>query len=204
MASSSSRVPNQLRNAPKHRHQRPLFESLHFLDIRRLGREGMFPADWYGTNIYSDVGFIFPGIRSLVISRGNIKAIFFGGREQIIPVRWFKPGLGGYRPVSKCQCGRGAFRFYITRNSLRCKGCAGAIYASQACTSKARPILQAIRLKAFLQGAHGIWHRTRYRLQATQKAFQQRHGHVWHSRRIPDRALRPRQRYRHHGSLNIG
>jgi hypothetical protein len=203
---SSSKVPPQLRMAKRHRHQRPLFESLSFLDIRLLGRRNMFPPNWHGENIYENVGFIFPGIKRLTITRGNITAIFYGGKEQILPIiKWFKPGLGGYRPVSQCLCGKTAFKFYITRNSLRCKSCAGGVYASQACDSKARPALQSIRLKAYLDSARGLHSHTKHRLQATQKALQQRlpHGHVWHSRRIPDRALRPRQRYRHHGSLNI-
>src|SRR6516165_9003695 len=102
MASSSSRVSTQLRNAPRHRHRRPLFEDLRFLDIRHLGRDQIFPTDWHSTHVLENVSFKYPGIKSLTITRGNIKAIFYGGREQIIPIRWFKPGLGGYRPVSKC------------------------------------------------------------------------------------------------------
>ena len=205
MASVLSRVPKQLRNAPRHRRRRPLFEDLHFLDIRRLGREGMFPADWHSSNIYSDVGFIFPGIKALAISRSNIRVLFYGGREQIIPIRWYRPGLGGRRPASKCSCGKGTFRFYITGNRLACYRCTHAIYASRARNSDTRPFIQLRRIKAYLASATGLHSRTKHRLRATQLALQARlpARYVWHSKRIPDRALRPRQRYRHHGSMDI-
>jgi hypothetical protein len=131
--------------------------------------------------------------------------IFYGGREQTLPIRWFKPGLGGYRPVSKCQCGKGTFRFYITGNRLACYRCTHAIYASQARNSDTRPFIQLRRIKAYLASAIGLHSRTKHRLRATQMALQARlpARYVWHSKRITDRALRPRQRYRHHGMLNI-
>jgi hypothetical protein len=205
--SRSSRVPPQLQTAPRRRVQRPLFEDLHYLDIRRLGREGMFPGDWYGQNIYENVGFIFPGVKRLTLTRGNVTAIFYGGKEQVLPVKWFKPGLSQYsnRPVSKCSCGKGCFRFYIKDGRLACYRCTTAVYASQTRNSDTRAYIQLRRIRAYLSSATGLHSRTKHRLKATELAIQARlpARYVWHSKRIPDKALRPRQRYRHHGSMDV-
>jgi hypothetical protein len=200
---SRSKIPWQLK-APRRKVQRPLFEELHYIDVRHLGRQ--FPSDWYNTHIIENISFKYPGIKSLILTRKNIQVIFYGGRQgQTLPVTWFKPGLGGYRPVSKCSCGRGCFRFYLKDGRLACYRCTHAIYASQARNSDTRAYIQLRRIRAYLSSATGLHSRTKHRLKATEMAIQARlpARYVWHSKRIPDRALRPRQRYRHHGSMDI-
>jgi hypothetical protein len=84
---------------------------------------------------------------------------------------------------------------------LRCKRCVNGLYASQACDSKARPILKAIRIRNLLSIAPHKPSRIYNRLRALCIEGE------WHSKRITERILRPRQRYRLTGQAylnNIG
>jgi hypothetical protein len=194
----SNVIPWQLRISRKRKYQRPLFEDLHFLDIHGLP----FPPDWHGTNILENISLRYPGIKALTIDRANITATFFGGREQQLPIRWYKPGFGGYRPTSQCHCGRGCWRFYISNGGLHCHKCTGALYASQVVTSKARPALQQKRLTAFLISAK-LYQRTRHRLDGINASWAYRAPAIWKPRRLSDRTMRPRGRYNTRTSLHV-
>ena len=126
-------MPPQLARArrPKRHEPRQLIDTLRFLDIRTLGRRKLFPNNWHGTNVLPNVGLVYPGISSLKLTRAAITANFYGGNQQVIPIRWYSPGLGGLRPVGQCGCKRTAFRFYRINAKFVCKRCCGGIYASQ-------------------------------------------------------------------------
>jgi hypothetical protein len=185
-----------------------LIDSLPFIDIRTLGRKRLFPPDWHGTNLLPNIGFVYPGISTLKLTRGAITANFYGGNQQIIPIRWYSPGLGGLRPIGQCGCKRTAFRFYRVNGRLVCKRCCGGIYASQTRNSNTRSLLQAERIRRFVNPLSEIgkpfpkkpvnmfW-QTYYRLRAQCLSLESRlRRKRWHSKRITDLTLRPRQRYR--------
>src|SRR5262245_45137359 len=67
-------------------------------------------------------------------------------------------GLNRPRPLFICNCGRGVTKVYFNYGSLKCRRCANAIYASQTCSKRLRPILQAQRTHIFLKLKTGIPH----------------------------------------------
>jgi hypothetical protein len=108
-------------------------------------------------------------VNSLVISLQSIEANHLSGYTQLIPLRWIRTGFGGNsrpRPLFTCQCGRRLTKLYLYGGHLACKQCHGAIHASQACSKRLRPILQAQRLKTFLELKSGMSQRNRQRLKA--------------------------------------
>src|SRR5262245_59969296 len=145
-------MPPQLARArrPRRREPRPLIDSLPFLDIRTLGRKRLFPSDYYGTNVLPNIGFVYPGISSLKLTRAAITASFYGGNQQTIQIRWYSAGLGGLRPVGQCGCKKSAFRFYRIGARLCCKRCCGGMYASQTRNAVTRSLLQAERIRRFI------------------------------------------------------
>jgi hypothetical protein len=191
--------PWQLRiKRPKRRTPRPLIDSLHYLDIRSLGRRKQFPGNWHDDRSY-DVGLIIPGIRELSLTRGRIVVIYYGNApQQIIPVKWYRPGFGGYRPIGKCGCGRTAFRFYKLGSRLVCYRCTNGRYATQVGCSKSRPHIQSRRLQNLLSSLPtGLWGTTHKRLWAQYHALKPRG--TYKSRLLTERILRPRSRYRLRG-----
>src|SRR5262249_14871364 len=98
---------------------------------------------------------------------------------------------------------------YFKYGSLKCRRCADAIYASQTCSKRLRPILQAQRAHLFLKLKTGMWKRTRHRPKARittavrQELKSKRLAH--HSIQIPPTitalavlciGVRPRMRWR--------
>jgi hypothetical protein len=152
-----------------------------------------------------------------VLTRAKVVIQLYGGTEHVIAVRWFKPGLGGLRPVGKCpHCQRSAFRLYRIYNRLHCKKCCNGIYASQARNSDTRGYIRAMRLRNFVgnfssvrarfpeRPAH-MRSRTYNRLRAQCLALEERlPRRPWRSKRISERTLRPRQRYRSWSVTNMG
>jgi len=208
-------MPWQLARArrPKRR-DRPLIDSLPFVDIRTLGRKKLFPPDYDGTNVMPNIGLVYPGISSLKLTRGAITATFYGGNQQIIPIRWYRPGPGGLRPIGQCGCKRTAFRFYRINAKLVCRRCCGGIYASQTRNADTRPLLQAERIRRFINPLSGIgqpfpkkpanmfW-RTYYRLRAQCLSLDAHTRRKHRSKRVTDLTLRPRQRYRTWAMANM-
>lgn len=209
-------MPPQLARArrPKRHEPRQLIDTLRFLDIRTLGRRKLFPNNWHGTNVLPNVGLVYPGISTLKLTRGAITANFYGGNQQVIPIRWYSPGLGGLCPIGQCGCKRTAFRFYRINAKLVCKRCCGGIYASQTRNADTRPLLQAERIRRFIHPLSEIgqpfpkkpvnmfW-QTYNRLRVQCLSLESRLPRKYHSKRITDLTLRPRQRYRTWAMANM-
>src|SRR5262249_10189069 len=139
---------------------------------RTLGRKKLFPNNWFDVFHY-DIGFLAPGLKELVLSRKQAVIRYYGASDQIIQVRWYKPGFGGYRPVGVCQCGRTAFRFYKLHQKLYCKKCCGGLYASQAGDTTSRPHIALTRLKSFISSLpKRTFAQTYRRLEAKHKALE--------------------------------
>ena len=191
-------MPWQLARAkrPKRSEPRPLVEELPRLDIDDLCRWNVFPTqhEWHKAH-YLEAPFRFPFLKSLVISLDAIEASHHPGYNQIIPLHWIRTGFGGNnrpRPMFSCtNCGRAVRRLYCKYASLKCRRCADAIYASQACNQDKRPALQTHRIKQFLRFKPLLWHRTRKRLQARMNAFETKPM----PKRITDRAMLPQLNY---------
>jgi hypothetical protein len=64
------------------------------------------------------------------------------------------------------ECGRPTIKLYFRHLHLAWRQCWNVVYSSQACSKRLRPILQAQRLKTFLQLKTGMWKSTRQRLKA--------------------------------------
>jgi|SRR6516165_2211956 hypothetical protein len=207
--SNQSRVvrdgrPWQLRGPrPRRRTPRVLIDNLTYVDIRSLGRRKQFPPNWHDVYSY-DTGLLYPGIKTIRTTRAKIAIEFYGGTNQTIPVKWYRPGFGGHRAVGKCQCGRSAFRFYKLHSRLVCKRCTGGLYASQRRNSDSRAYISLARLKTFMHGLPKGTHAQTYtRLEQQKEQLQARlpRGYVWHrSKYISENILRARQRYRVQGN----
>jgi hypothetical protein len=163
-------MPPQLARAkrPKRAEPRPIAETLARIDIADLCRWNVFPTQ-YHVDHYLEMPFRYGFLKSLVISLQNIEFNHVSGYNQIVPLRWCKTGFGrniGRRPLFICRCGYSVAKLYFTYGSLKCRRCAKAIYASQVCGKRTRPILKAIRLHSFIRRKTGIWKSTRQRLQS--------------------------------------
>jgi hypothetical protein len=188
--------PWQLRGPrPRRRVPRPLIDELPFVDVRGLGRRRQFPPNWHDTNIF-DVGFLHPGIKSLRLTRASITVTYYGNApQQIIKLKWYKPGFGGYRPVGQCGCGRTAFRLYKVSSKLVCYRCTKGRYATQVGYSRSRPHIQARRLENLISGLpRGLWGTTHKRLWSQYHALKPQG--TYKSKLITERVLQPRSRYR--------
>ena len=164
-------APWQLRNAkrrPKKYGPRPIIEQLERIDIADLCRLNVFPRNWHTSN-YLEMPFRYPFLRNLVISLETIEANHFSGYIQSILLRWVRTGFGGSvrrRPLFICQCGKSVRRVYFNHGFLACRRCHDATYASRVCSKRQRPILKAIRLKAFLSLKSYMSQSNRNRLKA--------------------------------------
>ena len=166
-------APWQLRYAkrrPKRFGPRPIVEQLRRIDIADLLRFRVFPkqTDWHARHIL-EMPFRFPFVKNLVISLQAIEANHHSGYTQSIPLRWIRTGFGGNyrpRPFFICKCGRSVTKLYFNYGSLHCRRCANATYASRILDKRTRPILQAIRLRTFLQLKSYMSKRNRQRLKA--------------------------------------
>lgn len=167
-------MPWQLRNAKRRRRRhsepRPIVEQLPRIEIADLCRLRVFPpmTDWHSR--YSlEMPFKYPFLKNLVISLQTIEANHLSGYNQPIKLRWCRTGFGGNyrpRPLFLCNCGRSVTKLYFRYFNLACRRCTNALYASQACSKRLRPILRAQRMQAFLQFKTYMSKRNRQRLKA--------------------------------------
>jgi hypothetical protein len=163
-------MPLQLARAkrPKRATPRPLVELLPRLDIDDLCRWKVFPDQYSWDKVhYLEAPFRFPFLKSLIFTLQYIEANHHSDYVQLIPLRWVRTGYGGNqrpRPLFVCNCGRPVRRMYFNHGSLRCRRCANATYASRILDKRTRSILQAQRIKAFLQLKSGMSKRNRQRL----------------------------------------
>jgi hypothetical protein len=164
-------MPLQLARAkrrPKRLGPRPIVETLQRIDIGDLCRLNVFPNNWQDEH-YLELPFKYPFVKHLIISFENIEATHHSGYTQVIPLRWCRTGFGGNyrpRPLFICNCGRSVTKLYFKGEHLTCRRCCNAIHASQACSKRLRPILQAHRMHTFLKLKSYMWKTTRQRLKA--------------------------------------
>jgi len=136
---------------PKRLEPRPIVELLQYVSIDDLCRLKVFPQHRHGRSSMAAM-FKYPFLKRLVISRQSIDFEHVSGYTQTIGLVWIRCGLGGERPIFVClECSCGARRLFLHHGRLACKHCVGAVYASQACDQRMRPVLQAIRLRRFLE-----------------------------------------------------
>jgi hypothetical protein len=188
-------MPPQLRNAkrPKRSEPRPLAETLPQINVNDLN----VPRN-YQTYIATNISFCFPHVSSMRIT-WNMVEFFHSGRIQTFCFKWIKTGLGYPRPAFICECGRPVIKLYFHRLNLACRRCCNAIHASQLCGKHSRPILQAKRLRTFLEFKSGMSQRKRQRLTirlTTAKALELA------SERIQDRAKLPQGNYGTRGLMH--
>src|SRR6516165_9371303 len=165
-------MPWQLRNAkrPKRSKPRPIVETLPCIDIGDLCRWNVFPkqTEWNKAHLL-ELPFRYPFAKNLVISLQDIEVNHHLDYTQIIRLRWCATGFGGKwhpRPLFICECGRSVRRVYFRSGHLACRRCWNATYASQTCSKRLRPILQAKRLQAFLKFKSYMSQRNRQRIRA--------------------------------------
>jgi len=73
--------------------------------------------------------------------------------------------LRGIQYAFLCNsCGRAVMRLYLHHSTLLCRCCCNGRYASQAISSKSRPVLEATRIQSFLDNKPRIFHKTQERL----------------------------------------
>jgi hypothetical protein len=192
-------MPIQLARAkrPKRTTPRPLVELLPRIDIIDLCRWKVFPDQYSWDKVhYLEKPFRYPFLKSLVITLQYIEANHHNEYNQIIPLRWVRTGFGGNqrpRPLFICQCGRSVTKIYFKGGHLGCRRCVDATYASRVLDKHTRPILQALRLQAFLKHKPTLWHRTRKRLQARISPLPTKLSLT--SKRITDKARLPQRNY---------
>jgi hypothetical protein len=168
-------------------------ESLPAIDARTMAKRGMFPRNHIDRHEYAD-GYIAAGVARLVVSRRQVE-ILHGGKVQSVSVDWLRGGFG-YRPGFVCSCGRRAYKLRQLGRSFCCKHCCGLPYLSQAVSSTARPIVQAMRLKRFLSRWDRPLHwRSFHRISGLHKSYAARIPRRWRSRQIADHLLAPLIRY---------
>jgi hypothetical protein len=166
-------MPPQLARAkrrPKKAGPRPIVEQLPRIDIADLCRFRVFPdqSNWHARHRL-EMPFRYPFVKNLVISLQTIEANHYSGYIQSIRLRWCRTGFGGNcrpRPLFICNCGRSVKKLYFRHLNLACRRCCNATYASRVCSKRQRPILQANRIKTFLELKSYMSRSNRQRLKA--------------------------------------
>ena len=150
-------MPRQLANAQRRRRQRrsqprQVLEELPVLDCRILARRNMVPRD-HSQRTYN-LSLLIPAIQTLKLGPRAAELVLVDGQTQMIPIVWLR--INGMcqsaRPAFQCPgCGHNRFKlFYRHGRFSGCYRCIGVPYASQQCSTKNRPRLQAARLRLFL------------------------------------------------------
>src|SRR5262249_40308909 len=108
-----------------------------------------------------------PNIESVAVSLTAVEFHFrplHRGQQGRIEEFRLKPTRGiQYAFLCNC-CGRAIMRLYHWHNSLLCRHCFPSRYASQAISSKSRPVLEATRIQSFLNNKQRLFHKTQERL----------------------------------------
>jgi hypothetical protein len=190
-------MPLQLARArrPKRSAPRPLVEILPHININDLRvpkNLSVVTAPW--------ISLRYPFISGARLS-ARVVEFAHSGRIQSFPLKWIKTGLGLPRFAFICQCGRPVISLYLHYANLGCRRCQNALYASQVCGKHSRPILQAKRLRTFLElkTGTGMSRRNRQRVQArltTAKPSELA------SKRIDDRTKLPQSNYSTRGAMH--
>jgi hypothetical protein len=100
-----------------------------------------------------------------------------------------------------CQCGRSVSKLYFKGGHLACRRCHGALYASQVCDKRSRPILQAKRLRTFLELKSYMSKSNRQRLKS-RLATAPKQAHL-KTKRLANEAIQlPQGNYRTRGAMH--
>jgi hypothetical protein len=117
-----------------------------------LARRNMVPRD-HSQRTYN-LSLLIPAVRTLKLGPRAAELVLVDGQTQMIPIVWLR--INGMcqsaRPAFQCPgCGHNRFKlFYRHGRFSGCYRCIGVPYASQQCSTKNRPRLQAARLRLFL------------------------------------------------------
>jgi len=178
----------------RRREQRPLAECLPHINVNNL----RIPRD-YKTYTAPLISLRYPQISGIRLSAYFVE-FHHSGRIQTFRLKWIKTGFGYPRPAFMCNCGRPVITLYFRYANLACRRCCNATYASRTLDERTRPILQAIRLRTFLQLKSGMSKRNRQRLEArlsrTTKPLELA------SKRIDDRTKLPQSNYSTRGAMH--
>jgi len=201
-------MPPQLARArrPKRYQPRPLVEQLQKININDLTHA--FPSDWF--HWHSRVGgFRWTFIKAIRLCRRQAEFTLYSQRTIVFGIKWIKTGIGKPRSAFICKCNRPVITLYFNCGNLACRRCCGAVYASQVCDKRTRPILQAKRIRTFINPLSNIgspfpgkpktkmWHKSYRRLRARCLLLESKArrpiGLV--SKRLTERTLRPQSNY---------
>jgi hypothetical protein len=174
--------------------QRPLAEYLPHINVNDLP----IPRD-YKTYTAPYISLRYPQISGIRLAF-NFVEFHHSGRAQTFRLKWIKTGFGYPRPAFLCECRRPVIKLYFRHANLACHRCCNATYASRTLDKRTRPILQAIRLRTFLQLKSGMSKRNRRRLQA--RLFRTTKSLQLGSKRIDDRTKLPQSNYRTRGAMH--
>jgi hypothetical protein len=158
------------------------------------------PSNWQDEH-YLELPFKYPFVRNLTISLESIEANHVSGYIQSIPLHWCRTGFGRRRPLLVCQCGRSVTKLYFNAGHLACRRCQNAVYASQVCDKAARPILQAKRLRTFLELKTYMRQSNRQRLKARLSPAPKQ-SHLTTKRLANEAIQRPQGNYRTRGAMH--
>jgi hypothetical protein len=159
-------MPKQLAigRRQKHSKPRPIVESLPSIAVKELKIPSIYDRKVYVLQFkFLPVASITVGAESVDFHHKPLH------RGQLGEVQTFKvkriPTYGtGFRRGLYCHCGRAVLRLFYHGDRVACRHCIKAIYASQACDQRQRPILQATRIQDFLDNHPRLMRKTRDRL----------------------------------------
>ena len=208
-------MPPQLARArrPKRYQPRPLVEQLQKINVNHLAHA--FPFNWF--DWHSRGGdFRWTFIKAIRLCRRQAEFTLYSQRSTVFGIKWIKTGLGKPRPAFICKCKRSVITLYFNHGNLACRRCSNAIYAAQVLDKKARPILQAIRLRRFFNSQANIGtpfpakrkttmrYSTYYRLKGRCMALERNAARPrgFRSKRVNEYAMRPQSNYQTRGPAN--
>jgi hypothetical protein len=174
--------------------QRPLAECLPSINVNDL----RIPRD-YKTYTAPNISLRYPQISGIRLAFHCVE-FHHSGRVQTFRFKWIKTGFGYPRPAFVCECGRPVIKLYFRHLNLACRRCCNATYASRTLGKRTRPILQAMRLRAFLQLKSYMSKRNRQRLQA--RLFRTTKPLELANKRIDDRTKLPQSNYSTRGAMH--
>ena len=201
-------MPWQLARAkrPKRHEPRPVAEQIAKINANDL--IPFIPLNWFDYH-NREGGFRWTFLRQIRLCRRQAEFTLYSQRTLTFPIKWIRTGLGKPRPAFICKCNRPVIILYFNCGNLACRRCCGAIYASQVCDKRTRPILQAKRIRTFINPLSNIgspfpgkpktkmWHKSYRRLRARCLSLESKArrpiGLV--SKRLTERTLRPQSNY---------
>jgi len=156
-----------LRRRPKGASPRPIAEQLPSISVNDLPIPS--PYD-YKTYILPNISLRYPQLAAAKVSFNIVELHHPSlhrattGPVQTFRLKHIKTGFGIRHTFICGDCGRPVIKLYYRNRHLACRRCQHAIYASQTLGKRTRPVLQASRIRSFLDNKSRLFHRTRERL----------------------------------------